>query len=340
MVPAQVPAIIENIIDATIPVEGDSDLTDEQKDAKARRGRAIRQATAAQFYAAETVERVSFYELFAPERRDFTLTFGTEHGQTFAIDAAPKAPAEPEEEELAPVRLGEQEDNFAAGIVDLALMAAQNDDPDLDRTVWDMVTSNVKIAVKVIHNVESGGAESLAEVSSRTPGIDYFEHRVLPGLAPALRDSGNRVFFKLRNSSKQSQCTPARHCTHTSKRARTFTTTQLRSCRGPRRQRRRRTRQQPSRLTRERAASHLCAEHRRTSWYAAGLVPASPAGRRRAVQALEAHRRARATLHGTTQISCRARLRRRERARRGGGHGGARGLGGGMRKRRGSDVRT
>ena len=49
-----------------------------------------------------------------------------------------------------------------ASIVDLALMAAQNDAPDLDQTVWDMVPSNVKAAVRVIRNVESG-AESLAE---------------------------------------------------------------------------------------------------------------------------------------------------------------------------------
>ena len=32
---------------------------------------------------------------------------------------------------------------------------------DLDRTVWDMATSSVKTAVKVIHNVEK--AESLAD---------------------------------------------------------------------------------------------------------------------------------------------------------------------------------
>ena len=116
-------------------------------------GRAIRQATARPA-PPETGERVSFYELFAPERQGFTLTFGKEQGQKFAMDAAPKAAAAPEEEELAQVRLGEPEDNFAACIVDLALMAAQNDAPDLDRTVWDMVTSNVKTAVKVIHNVE------------------------------------------------------------------------------------------------------------------------------------------------------------------------------------------
>ena len=35
-VPARVPAIIENINDVTIPIERDSDLADEQKDAKAR----------------------------------------------------------------------------------------------------------------------------------------------------------------------------------------------------------------------------------------------------------------------------------------------------------------
>ena len=91
-----------------------------------------------------------------------SLTFGTEHDQTFAMDAASKVAAEPEEEELAPVRLGEPEDNFAVGIVHLALMAAQNDAPGLDQTVWDMVTSNVKTALKDHHNVESG-AESLAE---------------------------------------------------------------------------------------------------------------------------------------------------------------------------------
>ena len=58
-VPAPVPAIIENIDDATTAIERDSDLTDEQKDAMARRGRALHQATAAQFYAAEKVELVS-----------------------------------------------------------------------------------------------------------------------------------------------------------------------------------------------------------------------------------------------------------------------------------------
>ena len=108
------------------------------------------------------MERASFYEMLADERRGFTLIFGTEHAQTFAMDAAPKAVAAPEEEELALVRLSEPEDNLAAGIVDLALLAVQNDAPDLDRTVWGMVTSNVKTAVKVIHNVESG-AESLGE---------------------------------------------------------------------------------------------------------------------------------------------------------------------------------
>ena len=119
-VPAPVPDIIANVDDATIPIELDSDLTDDEKAAKFQRRLAIRQATAARFYAPETVERASFYELFADER---TLTFGTEHGQTFAMDAAPKAAAAQEEEELAPVRLSEPEDNFAANIVDLALLA-------------------------------------------------------------------------------------------------------------------------------------------------------------------------------------------------------------------------
>ena len=41
------------------------------------------------------------------------------------------------------------------------MLAVQQDAPDLDRNVWDMVTSNVKTAVKVIHNVEK--AESLAD---------------------------------------------------------------------------------------------------------------------------------------------------------------------------------
>ena len=106
-VPAPMPAIIENIEDATIPIERDSDLTREEKDAKARRWRAIRQATAAQFSVEETVERVSFYKLFAPDRRDFNLTFGTEHGQTFAIDAAPTVAAEPEEEGSGGAHAGE-----------------------------------------------------------------------------------------------------------------------------------------------------------------------------------------------------------------------------------------
>ena len=86
------------------------------------------------------MERVSFCELLADERRGFKLTFGTEHGQTFSIDAAPQAVAAPEEEELGPVRLSELEDNFAVGIVDLAMLAVQTDAPDLDRTVWGMVT--------------------------------------------------------------------------------------------------------------------------------------------------------------------------------------------------------
>ena len=98
-VPAPVPDIIANVDDATIPIERDSDLTDDEKAAKFQRGLAIRQATAVQFYAAETVERASFYELPADERRGFTLTFGKKHSQTFAMDAAPKAAAAPEEKD-------------------------------------------------------------------------------------------------------------------------------------------------------------------------------------------------------------------------------------------------
>ena len=67
-------------------------------------------------------------------------TFGMEQSQTFAMRDILHAAAAQEEEEFAPVRLSEPEDNFAAGIVDLALLAVQNDAPDLDRTVWDMVT--------------------------------------------------------------------------------------------------------------------------------------------------------------------------------------------------------
>ena len=105
------------------------------------------------------MERASFYEMFAPDRQEFALTFGTEHGQTYASDAAPSA--EPEEEEFAPVRLGAQEDNFSVNIVDLALIAAQNNERDLERTAWDLVTDNVKTAVKVIDNVDK--LESLAD---------------------------------------------------------------------------------------------------------------------------------------------------------------------------------
>ena len=50
------------------------------------------------------------------------------------------------------VRLGAPEDNFAVNTMDLALMAAQNDDRDLNRTVWGLVNGNVKTATKVIHN--------------------------------------------------------------------------------------------------------------------------------------------------------------------------------------------
>ena len=74
-VPAPVPEIIANVDDATIPIERDSDLTDDEKAAKHQRGQALRRdrgrVTTAQFYAAEAVERASFYEMLADERRDF-----------------------------------------------------------------------------------------------------------------------------------------------------------------------------------------------------------------------------------------------------------------------------
>ena len=104
-VPAPVPEIIANVEDATIPIERDSDLTDAEKATKHQRGQALRRATAARFYAAETVEQASFYEMLADERRDFRLTFGMEQGQTFAMGDVPHAAAAPEEEEFAPVRL-------------------------------------------------------------------------------------------------------------------------------------------------------------------------------------------------------------------------------------------
>ena len=111
-VPAPVPDIIANVDDATIPIERDSDLTDDEKAAKFQRGLAIRQATAVQFYAAETVERVSFHEMLVDGRRNFRLTFGMEQGQTFAIGDIPHAAAAPEEEEIAPVLHSEPEDNL------------------------------------------------------------------------------------------------------------------------------------------------------------------------------------------------------------------------------------
>ena len=84
-VPAPVPEIIANIEDARIPVERDSDLTPEERAAKFERGLAIRRATATRYYTEETMERISFYEMLADERRDFKLTFGMEQSQTFAI---------------------------------------------------------------------------------------------------------------------------------------------------------------------------------------------------------------------------------------------------------------
>ena len=159
-VPAPVPEIIANVEDATIPIERDSDLTDAEKAAKHQRGQALRRATMAQFYGRRRWSGPR--SMLADGRRDFKLTFGIEQGQTFAMGDIPHAAAAQEEEDFAPVRLSEQEDNFAVNIrvVDLALLAVQQDAPDLDRTVWDMVTSNVKTAL----NAERGQrAESLAD---------------------------------------------------------------------------------------------------------------------------------------------------------------------------------
>ena len=59
-----------------------------------------------------------------------------EQSQTFAMGYIPHAAAAPEEEEFAPVRLSEPEDNFAVNIVDLALLAVQDETTaDLDRSL-------------------------------------------------------------------------------------------------------------------------------------------------------------------------------------------------------------
>ena len=163
-VPAPVPEIIANIEDARIPVERDSDLTPEERAAKFERGLAIRRATATRYYTEETMERISFYEMLADGRRDFRLTFGMEQAQTFALGDIPHAAAAPEEEEFAPVRLTEPEDNFAANIVDLALLAVQDGTTaNLDRSIWDTVTHGVKAAVSAIHHLEQGAEPSLAD---------------------------------------------------------------------------------------------------------------------------------------------------------------------------------
>ena len=65
--------------------------------------------------------------------------------------------AEPEDKELAPVLLTEAEapeGNFPINIVDLALLATQNKELELDKAIWDLISGNVKIAVTVFYNVE------------------------------------------------------------------------------------------------------------------------------------------------------------------------------------------
>ena len=95
------------------------------------------------------MERVLFNEMFVPDRRGFALTFGTEHGQTYASDAAPSAAAEQEEEELALVRLSAPGDNFAVNVVAHG-GPKRRARPRTDSV--DLITGNVKTAVKVIHN--------------------------------------------------------------------------------------------------------------------------------------------------------------------------------------------
>ena len=85
-------ARIPDCEDARIP---DSDLTAEERAAKQQRGLAIRRATATRYYTEETMERISFYEMLADERRDFKLTFGMEQSQTFAMGDIPHAAAAP-----------------------------------------------------------------------------------------------------------------------------------------------------------------------------------------------------------------------------------------------------
>ena len=177
-VPAPVPEIIANVEDARIPVDRDSDLTAEERAAKHQRGLALRRATAALYYA---VERASFYEMLADERRDFKLAFGMEQSQTSAMRDIPHAAAAPEEEEFAPVRLSEPEDNFVVIIVDLALLAVQDETTaDLDRSIWDTVTRGVKAAVRVIHHLERGAEPSLADHRTTLPWGTAWRPRPTP----------------------------------------------------------------------------------------------------------------------------------------------------------------
>ena len=55
--------------------------------------------------------------------------------------------AEPEDKELAPVLLTEAEapeGNFPINIVDLALLATQNKELELDKAIWDLISGNVR----------------------------------------------------------------------------------------------------------------------------------------------------------------------------------------------------
>ena len=46
------------------------------------------------------------------------------------------------------------EGNFPINIVDLALLATQNKELELDKAIWDLISGNVKIAVTVFYNSE------------------------------------------------------------------------------------------------------------------------------------------------------------------------------------------
>ena len=157
-VPAPVPPIIENIDDARLPNERCSKLSVQERERLERRKRSVREATVAQYYAHETVERASFYELLTPgpaaqfhadlwdrtRPRVCCQQRALGGGRTRGGGARARVAHQ----------LGLSEDNFAINIVDLALLAIQNDERELDKAIWEMICSNVKNALRVIYNME------------------------------------------------------------------------------------------------------------------------------------------------------------------------------------------